>query len=171
VRYMDHNLYYYCGDDVWGCQDYTAESWPRYLLYMHGCHEENPLYAETGEIITYMSFNEVQRWQGTHVGRRGQDYEDFKRARAERLISVLERAVPGISANIESYYTSTPLTYLDYTGVPEGSMYGAAKDVEAPGTGSISCKTIIPNLLLAGQSITLHGMLGVLAGSMITCSE
>jgi all-trans-retinol 13,14-reductase len=50
-------------------------------------------------------------------------------------------------------------------------MYGMAKDVNAPGTGSVSCRTNIPNLLLTGQSITSHGMLGVLAGSLVTCSE
>jgi all-trans-retinol 13,14-reductase len=36
---------------------------------------------------------------------------------------------------------------------------------------SISSKTRIPNLLLTGQSITLHGMMGVMAGSLVTCSE
>ena len=51
------------------------------------------------------------------------------------------------------------------------SMYGIAKDVSIPWAGIISSRTKIPNLLLTGQSITSHGMLGVLAGSFLTCAE
>ena len=97
--------------------------------------------------------------------------QQLKRMKAEKAIDALEKEIPGIRDQIERYYTSTPLTYLDYTGTPNGSMYGMAKDVNAPGTGSVSCRTNIPNLLLTGQSITSHGMLGVLAGSLVTCSE
>ena len=35
----------------------------------------------------------------------------------------------------------------------------------------MTSRTRIPNLLLTGQSITLHGMMGVVAGSLVTCSE
>jgi all-trans-retinol 13,14-reductase len=138
---------------------------------MHFCHTKNPVYAETGKLLTYMTFDELRQWFGTHVGQRGDGYEEFKRRKAELLIDSLEDEIPGIRYQIESYYTSTPLTYLDYTGIPEGSMYGMAKDVNSIGLKNISSKTSIPNLLLTGQSITSHGMFGVLAGSLITCSE
>ena len=162
VKYMDHNLYYYRGDSVWDSPC---------MLYMHFCHEEYPEYAQTGEIITYMNIDEVDEWRGTHVGHRGERYEAFKRQKAEALIAALEEEVPGLSDNIEAYYTSTPLTYVDYTGVPDGAMYGMMKDVDNLGAGSITSRTRIPNLLLTGQCITLHGMLGVLAGSLVTCAE
>ena len=171
VPYMDSNLYYYRGDTVWRCEDYDDASWPKCLLYMHFCHEEHPQWAQTGEILTYMDFREMEPWRGTSIGRRGESYQAFKRMKAEKVIDALEQEIPGIRDNIEHYYTSTPLTYLDYTGTPGGSMYGMAKDINALGTGSVSCRTNIPNLLLTGQSITSHGMLGVLAGSLVTCSE
>ena len=168
---MNHNLYYYRGNSTWGCEQYDITSWPKFLLYMHFCHTKNPVYAETGKLLTYMTFDELRQWFGTHVGQRGDGYEEFKRRKAELLIDSLEDEIPGIRYQIESYYTSTPLTYLDYTGIPEGSMYGMAKDVNSIGLKNISSKTSIPNLLLTGQSITSHGMFGVLAGSLITCSE
>ena len=171
VPYMNSNLYYYRGDTVWHCEDYDAATWPKCLLYMHFCHEDNARWAQTGEILTYMDFKEMEPWVGTSIGRRGESYQAFKRMKAEKVIDALEQEVPGIREKIEHYYTSTPLTYLDYTGTPCGSMYGIAKDVNMVGTGSVSCKTNIPNLLLTGQSITSHGMLGVLAGSLVTCSE
>jgi all-trans-retinol 13,14-reductase len=171
VPYMNSNLYYYRNDSVWQCEDYQDASWPKCLLYMHFCHEDHPKYAQTGEILTYMDFKEMEPWLGTQIGRRGNSYQEFKRRKAEKVIDALEAEIPGIRNSIESYYTSTPLTYLDYTGTPNGSMYGMAKDVNTLGTGSVSCRTNIPNLLLTGQSITSHGMLGVLAGSLVTCSE
>lgn len=171
VKYMNHNLYFYRTPSTWGCDKYDASNWPKCLLYMHFCNEPSPVYAQTGEIMTYMSFNEVEQWASTQIGRRGESYEDFKRKKAEALIAALEQEVPSIRDDIESYFTSTPLTYRDYTGTPNGAMYGVAKDVNTLGTGSISTKTRIPNLLLAGQSITSHGMHGVLAGSLMTCAE
>lgn len=171
VPYMRNNLYYYQGETTWGSENYSEEVWPKSILYMHFCHESNPLYAQTGEIITYMRFDEVKKWLGTSVGHRGNDYEEFKHRKAETVIQALEKEVPGLKQSIEAYYTSTPLTYLDYTGVPEGAMYGVAKDVNAVGGGSITHKTRIPNLLLTGQNITCHGMLGVLVGSLMTCSD
>lgn len=171
VPYMNHNLYVYPGGTTWGCERYDETSWPSYMLYMHFCHCENPVFAHTGQIMTYMRFDEVQQWANTAVGRRGADYEDFKRAKAERLIQALEAEVPELRGNIERYYTSTPLTYRDYTGTPLGAMYGIARDVNQPLGGSIASRTRIPNLLLAGQSITAHGMLGVLAGSFLACAE
>ena len=127
--------------------------------------------AQAGEILTYMNYEEIKPWIGTSVGQRGKNYEEFKRAKADTIINALEEEIPGIRNDIEQYYTSTPLTYLDYTDIPEGAMYGTAKYIKTLGTGSISCKTSIPNLLLTGQSVTLHGMFGVLASSLMTCSE
>lgn len=171
VPYMNHNLYVYRGNTTWGCEQYDEQSWPKYLLYMHFCHCANPLFAQTGQIMTYMRYDEVQQWAGTPIGRRGAGYEDFKRRKAERLIQALETEVPALRGSIERYYTSTPLTYASYTGTPQGAMYGIARDVNEPLGGSIASRTRIPNLLLAGQSITAHGMLGVLAGSFLACAQ
>ena len=117
-----------------------------------------------------MNFADVERWQGLPVGRRGAEYEDFKRRCAERLIAAVERDVPGLADCIEAYWSSTPLTYLDYTSTAEGSMYGVAKEIDSTAS-RVSFRTKVPNLLLAGQSVNSHGLLGVLVGTLITCSH
>lgn len=171
VKYLNSNIYYYRNDSTWNLEKYNDQTWPKYLLYMHICHEENPEYAKAGEIITYMNFQDVAKWTGTKTGHRGEEYENFKKRMAEKMIDAMEEEIPHFRDNIECYYTSSPLTYLDYTGVPEGAMYGVARDIHTIGSERISCKTRIPNLMLSGQSTTLHGMLGVLAGSIVTCSS
>jgi all-trans-retinol 13,14-reductase len=50
-------------------------------------------------------------------------------------------------------------------------MYGMMKDVQDPGSLNVGSRTRIPNLLLTGQSTTLHGMMGTMAGSLVTCAE
>ena len=50
-------------------------------------------------------------------------------------------------------------------------MYGVAKDVSLGASCHVPFKTKIPNLFLAGQNINSHGMLGVLVGTMIVCSN
>ena len=86
------------------------------------------------------------------------------------MLDALERDFPGTRAAIECYYTATPLTYRDYTLTPEGAMYGMAKDVTKGIAGRVSYRTKIPNLLLVGQNINSHGILGVLVGSLTACT-
>lgn len=169
--YMNYNYYHYHSGDVWGCENYTASDWPRNYLYMHMCHSGNPRYAQAGEIISYMRYDEVARWAGTKVNKRGKEYEDFKKERAEKLLLAVEQQFPGTMDSIASYYTSSPLTYSDYTGTKEGSMYGVIRDKDAPKFTQISQCTKIPNLFFTGQNINSHGILGVIIGSILTCSE
>ena len=117
-----------------------------------------------------MNFADTARWQGTRPNKRGEDYEIFKQSHAEKLLAEVEKHFPGLASAIECYYTSTPLTYFDYTGTEGGSIYGVQKDITLGAAGRVPYRTKIPNLLLAGQNVNSHGMLGVLVGTMVTCS-
>ena len=171
VPYMNYNYYGYNYGTPWECEKYDESTWPMGFLYMHFCQTENPVYAKTGVILSYMQMNEVEQWMGTKIGNRGDDYETFKKERANRLLDSLERHFPGIRACIKQVYTSTPLTYYDYTGSEGGSMYGIAKDVNMGAACRVPHRTKIPNVLQTGQNINSHGMLGVLVGTVVTCSE
>ena len=171
VPYMNSNFYGYIQDSPWGCEQYDEASWPKGYLYMHLCHEPQPKFAKTGVILSYMQMADVERWKGTRVGRRGDDYEAFKREKAERLITAVEQEFPGLRDKLEDYYTSTPLTYQDYTGTEGGSMYGIAKDVSLGAACRVPHRTKVPNLLQTGQNINSHGILGVIVGTIVTCTE
>lgn len=170
VPYMNCNFFSYKGDTPWGCEHYTASTWPLGYLYMHTCHESQPRFAATGTLIGYMRWDEVARWEGTGPGRRGAGYEAFKQQRAERLIAAAERDFPGLSQAVEAYYTSTPLTFSHYTGAEHGGMYGVARDVNRPAECHVSHRLRVPNVLQTGQSINSHGILGTLMGALVTCS-
>lgn len=50
-------------------------------------------------------------------------------------------------------------------------MYGYVKDVNNPLHSFVSPRTKIKNLLFTGQSLNMHGILGVTIGAIVTCSE
>ena len=169
--YMNYNYYGYQNGTPWDCEKYTADSWPEGFLYMHFCPDGDTKYASTGVVLSYMRMEEVEQWKGTRIGRRGKDYEEFKKQKAERLLDVLEQHFPGIRQHVDAYYTSTPLTYLDYLGTEGGSMYGNAKDITLGAGCRVAQRTRVPNVYLTGQNINSHGMLGVMVGTIVTCSE
>lgn len=171
LPYMNSNFYGYLTDSPWGCELYDEASWPKGYLYMHLCHEPQPHFANTGVILSYMQMADVARWKGSRVGHRGDDYEVFKRQKAEQLIAAVEREFPGVRDHIAEYYTSTPLTYQDYTGTEGGGMYGIAKDVSLGAACRVPHRTRVPNVLQTGQNINSHGILGVMVGTIVTCTE
>ncbi|OQA95308.1 MAG: hypothetical protein BWY22_02195 [Bacteroidetes bacterium ADurb.Bin217] len=171
VPYLNTNYYRYNTSDVWECTDYTPQSWPMNFLYMHQAPANNSKFAEGALLIAYMKYDEVRQWEHTTIGKRGDDYKAFKQEKSEKLLNALEQSFPGIRSGIESYSSSTPLTYRDYTATKEGSMYGVVRDKNFPTQTLVSQRTRIPNLFMTGQNINSHGILGVTIGSIITCSE
>lgn len=171
AAYLNYNFYYYDNEDVWSFNDYDEATWPQSYLYMHQSAEDGAEFAESAQMIAYMKWDEVKRWTDTTVGKRGSDYEDFKAEKTRRMLDKLEASFPGIRDAIDEIYTSTPLTYRDYTATKEGSMYGIIRDKNFPTQTLISQRTKLPNLLMTGQNINSHGILGVTIGAMITCAE
>ena len=172
VPYLNYNYYGYQGNTPWNCENYSEASWPKGFLYMHFCADSTPTtYASSGVILSYMKMEEVARWKGSSVGKRGEEYETFKRQKAEKLLDVLETHFPELRDHIAEYYTATPLTYLDYTGTEDGAMYGIAKDITKGAAYRVPQRTKVPNVFQTGQNINSHGMLGVLVGTIVTCSE
>ena len=50
-------------------------------------------------------------------------------------------------------------------------MYGIARDFNAGAACRVPHRTKIPNVLQTGQNINSHGILGVIVGTIVTCSE
>jgi all-trans-retinol 13,14-reductase len=169
--YLNHNFYKYNNPNVWGVETYSTENWPDGHMLYTPASSKSEQFADTMIAITYMKYDELSAWANTTVEKRGEDYKNFKKAKAEMFIDRIGKQFPGIRDKIKTYYTSTPLTYRDYTGTLEGSIYGIMKDCNNPLKSFILPRTKIPNLLMTGQNINLHGVLGVTIGSLLTCGE
>ena len=174
--YNSSNLYAYETDDAWSGQEYTEANWPLAWATFSVQSRKDGRFAAGMTIMTYMRMDEVEKWRDTFntvdsESDRGGDYDEFKRKKAERLFDVVESRYAGFKASIKSYYTATPLTARDYIGTDDGTLYGFAKDFREPLRSHVSPKTRIPNLLLTGQNINLHGVLGVTLSAVATCAH
>lgn len=180
VRYFNHNHFVYRNADVW---DFYLKDGPvggemiscrvpdDANVSADGRLLDKELWAEQIDLLTPMTWSEVEQWADTTVGHRPESYKAFKARRAEECVRLAETVVPGISEAIESVYTSTPLTYRDYTLTPQGSAFGMRKDSGNALMTEISIHTPVPNLLLTGQSVILHGIQGVTMTAFETTSE
>lgn len=165
------NYHYYKENSVWGVATYNEKEWPKSFLLYTPEDNEDAEYTDCISAFTYMDFSELDKWKDTTVEKRGDDYKQWKKEKSEKFIALLESVFPEFKDNIESYYTSSPLTYRDYIGTKDGAMYGIIRDSRNPTESQIMPKTRVPNLLLTGQNINLHGSLGVIISSVVTCGE
>lgn len=176
-KYLNKNYYHYKNsNNVWKCHEYSQESWPETYMVSMGVRKNQDEWADQLTSITYMRFEEVAPWADTfntvaQKNSRGQTYEQFKKEKTDVYLNELEKKFPNIRDCIQSVYTSTPLSYRDYIGCNQGSMYGYVKDVNNPLLSFISPRTKIENLFFTGQSLNMHGILGVTISGVVTCSE
>jgi all-trans-retinol 13,14-reductase len=171
--YIKNNFYYTKDGRGWNLTEYNDETWPSCYAVFCSASSKSPVYADSMTLLTYMKIDEVKEWSGTFntVSRekpRGESYETFKKKKAEKLLDLVEEKFPGLRKSIKSYYTATPLSYRDYIGNDDGSMYGIAKDYSNPLKTFISPRTKIPNLYLTGQNLNLHGILGATMSGLVT---
>ncbi len=123
------------------------------------------------DLLTPMSWQQVEKWQDTKQGHRGEDYVQMKQAKTEECIRLVENRFPMLREAIQDVYTSTPLSYQYYTATAEGSAYGIRKDYNNAMTTVLTSRTPVAGLLLTGQNLNLHGILGVSMTSVFTTAE
>lgn len=169
LQYFNWNQYIYKEPDVW---TFHLNNDPvGGVLVSCRIPEDGSAYAQQVDLLTPMPWSKCEPWSETMVGRRGEDYKRMKERIADECITLAERFIPGLNTMIAERYTSTPLTYRDYTFTPEGSAYGLRKDFRDPMMTMLSPRTPIPNLFLTGQNLMLHGLHGVTMTTFFTCAE
>ena len=169
LRYFNWNQYIYKEPDVWAF--HLKNNPVSGVLVSCRIPEDGSKYVQQVDLLTPMNWSECEQWSHTEVGRRGEDYKAMKKRVADECITLAERFIPGLRDRITGCYTSTPLTYRNYTLTPEGSAYGLRKDFRNPMITLLSPRTPISNLLLTGQNLMLHGLHGVTMTSLFTCAE
>jgi len=168
LPYFNHNKYVYTKPNVWTYhQDENGIG-----AVMVSCRvPDEGTYARQIDLMTPMPWALCEPWADTTIGRRGEKYQMLKDHHADECIRLAEQVIPSLRDMVERHYTSTPLTYRDYTLSPFGSAYGARKDCRNILLTTLSPRTPIPNLLLTGQSLMLHGVEGVTMTALQTCGE
>lgn len=169
LRYFNHNVFVYKEPNIWTM---TEENAPvKGVMLSARVPGDGSEDLRQLDLLTPMPWHECQSWTQTRVGRRGEDYKALCRSKANECIRLAEQYIPRLGEMVEKCYTSTPLTYRDYLGSPEGGAFGMRKDCRAAMLTFHSVGTPMPNLLLTGQSVMLPGIEGVTMTAYETCSR
>ncbi|MBB77582.1 MAG: all-trans-retinol 13,14-reductase [Crocinitomicaceae bacterium] len=173
-EYLNHNVYVHKIDNVLDAVEYNKNIWPESLYISTSVSKNQGKWAESMSVMTYMNYDEFKKWGNSfntvaEFGERGAEYEDFKKNKEQIVINEVEKMFPRIRDSIKGIYSSTPLTYRDYIGTDDGSLYGILKDSNNIDKSKIHSKTHIPNLFQTGQNIVFHGILGSTISSLVTC--
>lgn len=168
-KYINHSSFYMSKyEDVWsfGRED---KEWPLGFLFMTPPEINQGEYSSKMIITAPMVWKEVKRWEETTVGRRGKEYEEWKKVCAEKLLDRITELYPDFRDYIEEINTASPLTIRDYYGVKEGAMCGFMKDCNNMTLSRVPVVTKSANLLLTGQNCGGHGFCGVPLTAIQTC--
>lgn len=176
IPYPNRNYYHFENEDVWQGPEYEKGKWPNSYALYYNESRKHPGYVNSVIALCYLRFEEVEGWTETFRTipnndiDRGEEYRNFKKEKANVFLDFVSKRHPWIKEDgmIEDIDTSTPLTYRDYIGTPEGGLYGVVKDYQDPLSSFLAPKTKVPNVFLTGQNLNLHGILGVALSSLIT---
>lgn len=114
---------------------------------------------------------QLSAWKDSSPEHRGEGYQSSRKRKRNQILRFLRRHGFDFSENIEELFTTTPLSYRDYTGTVDGSAYGIIKDYKCPQIGFVSTRSRLGNLFFTGQNLNVHGALGVTLTAMLTCTE
>ena len=168
--YQNQNLYLHGDNDVWYDKKVNM-GYTTNCMISTQASSRNSDYADVISILTPMYIDELSAWQDTLPEQRGEDYKAFKIEKARQLLEFIKSHGIDFTDHIETMYTTTPLSYRDFTGTCDGSAYGIIKDYKCPQIGFVSTRSRLGNLFLTGQNLNVHGALGVTLTAMLTCAE
>jgi all-trans-retinol 13,14-reductase len=166
LPYFNHNKYVYKKPNVWTF--YEDVGGIGGVMISCRVPEDKQTYTQQVDLLTPMPWRMCEAWKDTTIGHRGDEYMNMKQRMAQECIQLAETVIPGLGEMVTRQYTSTPLTYRDYTLTPEGSAYGVRKDCRSVMLTMLSPQSPIPNLLFTGQNMMLHGLEGVAMTAMNT---
>ena len=169
LRYFAHNVFVYDKPNVWTMTE--GNDPVKGIMISARVPEDGSDMLRQMDLLTPMPWHECEVWKETKVGRRGDSYKALCQRKTEQCLTLAEQYIPGLRGMVEQCYTSTPLTYRDYLGSPEGGAFGMRKDCRTPMLSFHSVATPLPNLLLTGQNIILPGIEGVTMTAFETCSK
>ena len=172
IPYFNHNKYIYRQANVWEPIP-VGDMVDRVMV---SCMAKPSVREEGGSVIdllTPVPLSLFESWADSSVGHRPDGYRQLKEQLAGECLALAASVMPELQRleALPTMYTSTPLTWRDYTLTPGGSAFGIRKDCHQPLLTMLSPRTPIPNLLLTGQNLMLHGLEGVTMTALQTCSD
>jgi phytoene dehydrogenase-like protein len=119
--------------------------------------------VHTLEAFAFVGYEAFREWAGSPTGGRPDDYRVLKGRLAGKMLTALDRRVPGLKDNLVFCDLATPLTNEHYIHATRGNLYGIAKSRFQVGPGAFPIRSEIPGLYMTGSSTVSHGIAGATA--------
>ncbi len=165
----------------WETWDSNFQSWdikdpgaPAPVLYTSFPSLKDPLHQpgeeqlHTGEAVTFVPYEDFQKWQGSKVMKRGEEYSDLKEQLTQRLLSQLLKYMPGLEPMIAHVELSTPLSCETYTKAAAGAIYGITPTPKRFQNPWLRPRTPLKNFYLSGSDVATVGVVGAMVGGVLT---
>jgi len=133
-------------------------------------HNPGPDQHNTGEVITFVSWDSFSQWSGTKWKRRGASYDAFKEALTTTLLEQYLGRYPGLAPFVDHVEMSTPLSTNHFAASPRGSIYGLGTTVARFEDLSLLPRTGIKGLYLGGADVSAPGIAGALGGGVLAAA-
>ncbi|MDR1947287.1 MAG: NAD(P)/FAD-dependent oxidoreductase [Desulfovibrio sp.] len=110
-------------------------------------------------------FDDMRPWTDSTHGNRPESYKAFKALIMQRIENAVQELCPDLAA-VNFVEGATPLTMRDFLHAPNGGLYGCKHTVNRFNPLPV---TRISNLLLAGQSVIVPGLMGAMISAFLAC--
>lgn len=125
----------------------------------------------TFEAFSLVPFDTFRKWSSSNFGERPEDYGSLKEELSTRMLTAINRIVPGFSDRVVFKDLGTPLTNVHYIRATGGNLYGTEKNRWQVGPFSYDVGTEIGDLYLCGASTVGHGVMGATISGLVAAGR
>lgn len=158
---LKKNKFKFINSSVYIPKTSKNENLPQSIVFVTTPQNDLDQWAESLEIYIPADFNDLSKWENTHIGERGHDYDIYKENIAKDAINTISTYYPEIIDAVASINIASGLTIRDYYGNPKGACYGQQGLY-------IPIKTRLSNLYMTGQAVQNQGLAGIATTSVLT---
>lgn len=166
LKNFNYNYYKYSSDNIWDITELDSINWPKAAMVHIPSENIDKEYIKNLSIISFMDYKYLD-----NIDYNSNSYQNFKIEFSNKLINFIKKDFENIELNILNKNISSPYTFKNFNYSKNGSLYGVLKDYSSPLSTFIHPRTKIENLLLTGQNIAFHGIVGTIISSILTCGE
>jgi all-trans-retinol 13,14-reductase len=114
----------------------------------------------TGEAFTFVPYEIFEKYANAKSGEHGEEYEALKRKIAAKMLSAIEKRMPGLTKKVVFQDIGSPLTNAHYVEATRGNIYGTEKVLAQMGPFGFKQASPFKGLSLCGASTMGHGVPG-----------
>jgi len=130
-------------------------------------HDPGPSKRHNGEFMVLADWSTIAEFAAGGAKKRPSDWAAFKKNVEAKLMAYYGSKFPGLMPLIVYRELGTPLATASFTGHEKGGFYGVETTPRRMLSDSLSARTPVPGLFLAGQDVMTPGIAGALASGML----